>query len=187
METDMSKKSNGITPEELEKLIARIKALPIVQPKIIPTCDAIFDHKAIFREAIKKGHNLDQLVDMWNEHGSNIVPGTFAGYLRNSKKTTRSGKNEKREKVKGATSQNIEPHDESKSSISEIDATPTKISEKNLEHELTAEKNPPKIDAEQIKEPVKTASQAEEDAMVDAILAQRPSDKAIGLDDGKSG
>lgn len=106
----MPKKLAGITPEELTKLISRLKGLPIVEPKIITAQKAIADFKNEFRDALGKGYTIEQLVEIWCEHGSEIKPGTFLGYMRDPKQTISIGESGRPSKRKRAPSHNSALH-----------------------------------------------------------------------------
>lgn len=187
----MAKKPKGITPEELIKLIARIKALPDIGPAFIPTGTAIIDHKAEFREAMAKGHSLETLVDMWNEHGRPIKPDTFAGNLRKSKGKTNAGKKRAPVKEKGASQKKPEPHVEESKDADKVDEAPVTQKDQDAERassekEITLEQN-----AVQTSEPDKLTIPIEaddsDDGQFDDMIAQYDAEKAAGFDGGERG
>ncbi|WP_375554208.1 hypothetical protein [Roseovarius mucosus] len=180
----MPKKPKGITPEKLKKLIARIEALEIVEPENIATKEAIGENKAVFRAAMKKGWTRDQLVELWNEYGDPIKEGTFAGYLRETTAKIKPETKRKSPKKNGATSKKSEPHRKVKKASVETDAVANSDAHQNADRGAEMETRVADKQTKQVEEVVPTHTEADEDAMLDELIAQRDSAKTVGVDDG---
>ena len=179
----MPKKLAGITPDELTKLISRIKDLPIVEPKIIPAQKAIADFKNVFRDALSKGYTIEQLVEIWCEHGSEIKSGTFLGYMREPKQTTSIGESGKPSKRKRAPSHNSALH-----IVKEEDAPTHDVVTPEMSMQASApETSALKANDEQTVAPVKSKIEEDEDASVDELLAEREAARIARLGDVQSG
>lgn len=175
----MPKKLAGITPEELTKLISRLKGLPIVEPKIITAQKAIADFKNEFRDALGKGYTIEQLVQIWCEHGSEIKPGTFLGYMREPKQTISLGESGKPAKRKRAISHDSSLQIEKQEEVPAHDPMAPKMSMQALAPETSALK----ANDDQAKAPVSSSIEADEDARVDALLAEREATRIARLGD----
>lgn len=180
----MAKKPTGITPEKLAELIARIEALPIVEPAIIPTKNAIIENNDAFRAAMQKGYSREQLVDMWNEYGSTIKEGTFAGYLREPNKTANITKRGKSTKQKGASSKKSETHAEIGKFAAKDNTAPSGKRNRSADRDEKLGTDVSNAETEQGEEAADTHTETDEDAMVDEIIAQRNAAKAAGSYDG---
>jgi hypothetical protein len=179
----MPKKHAGITPEELTKLISRIKGLPTVEPKIITAQKAIADFKNVFRDALGKGYTIEQLVEIWCEHGSEIKPGTFLGYMREPKQTISIGESGKPAKRKRAPS-----HNSAVQFAKEEDAPAHDVVTPEMSMQAPApETSALKANDEQADAPVKSKIEEDEDARVDELLAEREAATIARLGDVQSG
>lgn len=179
----MPKKLTGITPEELTKLISRIEGLPTVEPKIIPAQKAIADFKNVFRDALGKGYTIEQLVEIWCEHGSEIKPGTFLGYMREPKQTISIGESGKHAKRKRAPSHNSALQIAKEEHAPAHDVVTPEMSMQAPAPETSALKT----NDEQPEAPVKSKIEEDEDAHVDKLLAEREAARIAVLGDVQSG
>lgn len=180
----MAKKETGIAPEKLAELITRIEALPIVEPAIKPTRKAIIENKAVFRAALEKGYTREQLVDMWNEYGSTIKEGTFAGYLRETSKTANTTKKRKSKTQKEAPADKSETHPEVAKVGAQGDMASIGSKTQSVDPDQKLGTGVSVNETKQIEEAAKMQTEPDEDAMVDAILARRNAAKPAGSGDG---
>lgn len=184
----MSIQPNGITPEALQNLITRLRALPDIGPAHIPTRNAISDYAEEFREAMAKGYSLEQLVEIWSEHGSPIKAATFAGYLRKPEQTDTKGKKKTPVKGKGPSRKKPElPVEETTTDTRMNNTPPVDVQQ---DHEDTPEETSvlPENGAGPInkRDDPQTTSENEltEDDLADAILARLKLEQAAGSGDG---
>jgi hypothetical protein len=173
----MGKTPRGITPENLEKLIAHIKGLPSVEPATIQAFDAINENKAVFRAAMDKGYSRDQLVDMWNEYGSAIKAETFGGHLRKALNPQNIAKKGKSAKVKAVKANKIEPHNVKEPERAE---DPELDSSRNADRDASASN----IDAIHIPKAAQVHTEASENALIDEILAKQNAANGSGSEHG---
>lgn len=180
----MEKTPRGITPENLDKLIAHIKGLPSVEPARIQAFDAINENKAVFRAAMDKGYSRDQLVDMWNEYGSAIKAETFGGHLRKALNPQNIAKKGKSAKVKAVKANKIEPHNGKEPESAEI--KPTRAEDPELDSSRNADRDASasNIDAIHIPKAAQVHTEASENALIDEILAKQNAANGSGSEHG---
>ena len=183
----MRKTPRGITPENLEKLIAHLEGLPSVEPATIQAFDAINANKSVFRAAMDKGYTRDQLVDMWNEYGSTIKAETFGGHLRKALNPENSAKKRKQTKVKAVSANKTEPQIVDEPESAEIKSTRAEDLELDKNSNVDKETSASNVDAIHIPRAAPVHTEATEDALIDEIFASQNAANEAGSEHGQSG
>lgn len=183
----MAGKKRGISPENLNKLKAHLEALPEVEPDIIPTRLAVAELKSQIREAMDKGHSIEQLVDMWNDYGSDIKGRTLAGYLRGTADSKRASRKKAPGGPNRASSRTPERHAENRTDGLTLDQPPARTQHRVTAEEPQAKDDTGGTDTGQVAAVATAHTEANENEMVDEAFAQMEATSLSESGDGHGG
>jgi hypothetical protein len=74
-------KKNHISPEDLEKLISTLNALPPKPKEALSTRETVSGAEIAIRSALQKGYSFADIVELFAQFRLSVRPGTISGYL----------------------------------------------------------------------------------------------------------
>lgn len=74
-------KKNHISPEDLEKLISTLDALPPKPKEALSTRETVASAETAIRGALEKGYSFTDIADHFARFRLSVRPGTISGYL----------------------------------------------------------------------------------------------------------
>ncbi|HRK65970.1 MAG TPA: hypothetical protein PKY73_00345 [Hyphomonas sp.] len=76
-------KKNHISPEDLEKLISTLDALPPKPKEALSTRETVASAETAIRGALEKGYSFTDIAEHFARFRLSVRPGTISGYLAN--------------------------------------------------------------------------------------------------------
>ena len=74
-------KKNHISPEDLEKLISTLDALPPKPKEALSTRETVSGAEIAIRSALQKGYSFADIAEHFSRFRLSVRPGTISGYL----------------------------------------------------------------------------------------------------------